>query len=377
MSKKEDRSNMLEFYKALYDDALIPISILNQNFKVLWSNQKAENLLNSLDKNALSIILTQDVKTNITERISQGNVFTICLQDKPSKLEATFSCLYSFDKNGEDAFDFIIASYTEDASLAGSNFSAIESASAKIMKEISNIDIFRNSILARLDESETKPNKEITDYFDKITSSSCNIIKTIKNLSYYSSYMSNQLEVSKDIIECSQFLDGFFFSIKNKFFKNSKQFNYFISLDGAKYIQTDCKKLEKLILTLINLICKDEGAEIETATVKEDLDGVAIEFSLSIDKDNSDFISKLKQAKPNNYDADDIPRIIFCDCLIKTSCKANYEIINEEKAIINLVFPTCDLPIDITSPISAFSSGGEYIVDKFSSINVELSDLFR
>ena len=368
---------MLEFYKALYDDALIPISILNQNFKVLWSNQKAENLLNSIDKNALSIILTQDVKSNITESISQGNVFTICLQDKPSKLDATFSSLYSYNKDGEDAFDFFMASYTEDASLASSNFSAIESASAKIMKEISNIDIFRNSILARLDESETKPNKEITDYFDKITSSSCNIIKTIKNLSYYSSYMSNQLEISKDIIECSQFLDGFFFSIKNKFFKNSKQFNYFISLDGAKYIQTDCKKLEKLILSLINMIYKENGVEIESTSVKEEFDCIDIEFSLSIDKDSSDFISKMKLTNANSYAVDDVPRIIFNDCLIKTSCKASYEIISEEKAIICLAFPIYDLPIDINSPISSFSSGGEYIIDKFSAINVELSDLFR
>lgn len=372
----EDKRKMIAFYKELYENSAMPISIVDKTFSIIWSNHQVERQIGRIFRTGISRSLDEELKNEIFSLASDGRVKTVTLDGIAEfPVNLSFAPLYTKDSEKKLNFEYLLVTYITDEYLKRPDTSALETIFAEIKRNLNDISVYRNAILSRLSEAGYDPGKEVYKFFDKILNSGCTILKIIDDFSYYTGVIGEKKPEKELFIDCGKYLDGIFHAIKSILNRKEKDIRYIIDVPNGKYIFVEPSKLDRVILSVISIIEKNNHAELNTVKATTEDKNLVIEFNVDYNSDATSFIDGIKMGVMEKYNIDDVSKFILRDCLGSTGGQADFEIRENGNVSIYIRFETKDVPEKIKNDLTSFVADKEVLVDLFSDINIGLSDI--
>lgn len=379
----------LEKYIDIYGKSKMPVAILDSSLKIVWSNDFINNNLKAISDNKYFFdnILSEEQKSDIISSIKRDEFINVEVDAATSSLATvSFAPIYTNTyeqrkntKNVENNSNstFICAFVKTNIHCGKNKLDTIVGFESKIRCALSNVFTSVNAIQNRT--KNLSDNDNIDLFLGNITKSTYQVLKVIGALSTYTKVVNNVNTYNFEVVKCSDFFENLLYAIKSLLLQSGVEINYIVKISNDAYFRIDKEKMKKFILQAISVnIIKSEDTFVNKITVLkiQDIgDDIVMEF-VHNNVTKEDVFGKEELVENVDTVIEDITYKILKDTIHNHMGKM--EIIRDpkNKVIIKYSLPCFRMQQDIGSGfLSSYDKSEQLIMDKFSSLYIELSEL--
>lgn len=379
----------LEKYIELYENSKMPVAILDKSLRIVWCNNFINTNIKAISDNKFyfNYILSEEQKNDILSSINRDEFITIEVDAVTSDLATvSFAPIYTntkeerkktknVEKNSNS--NLICAFIKANNNCSREKLSTIVGIESKVRCALANVFTSVNAIQNR--SSNLSEFKDIELFLNQITKSTYQVLKVIGTLSTYTKIVNGLNTCNFEVVKCSDFFDNFLYAIKALLLQSGVEINYLIKISNDAYFRIDKEKMKRFILQAISInINKIENKFVNKVTVLK-IQDIGEDIVMDFVHNNvvkEDILGK--DGKCENADSvlEGISHKILEDTIHLHS--GNLEVIREQKnkVIVRYSIPFFKVQQDIgTGFLSSYDKSENLIMDKFSSLYIELSDL--
>ncbi|MEG1448678.1 MAG: hypothetical protein RSC41_05030, partial [Oscillospiraceae bacterium] len=383
---------VLKKYIEIFKASNIPISILDMSLRTVWSNDFIITHFEAMsNEDYLDNILSKTQMKTIMSAVSNDQFKTIKVKSYISCLATvSFAPIYSITKEEQKKSKnveknkkpiLICAFYNMAMDFDRENLNFIVGFESKMRCALANVFTSVNAIQSRNNNDELLPDNDIDIFLKQITNSTYQVLNVIDNLSSYSKIIDGTNKCNFEVVKCLDFFENLLYAIKSVLMHSGLEINYSIKIDDNLFFNIDKEKIRRFILKIISMSIENdtEGAISRLTVLKIENIEEDIIISFVYNNITKDEILGIDNSK-DNFDLDigqnNITKRIIEDTIKMHSGKVDVAYEQNKKGTVAFTLPCFRMNNDLASPLfSSYDKSENLMMDKFSSIYIELSDI--
>lgn len=384
--------DIIKKYTELYKTSQMPVAILDKSLRIVWSNDFFLTHFEAMSgDNSLNNILSETQKNDVISAINNNQFKTINIDSLTSCLATvSFAPIYTITKNERNKVKnveknkkaiLIFAFFNLNDNLDENRIDTIVSFESKIRCALANVFTSVNAIQNRNIKNELSDSTDVDMFLKQITKSTYQVLKVVGELSSYSKIVNGINKCNFDVVKCSDFFDNFLYAVKSVLLQSGIEINYSIKIDDDLYFSIDKERIKRFLLQAISMSIENEADRyVNTMTVLK-VQNVGEEIVIDLVYNN---VSKDKLMGIRNNDEqlvvgmniNDISKKIMEETINLHSGKINVECGQNNKITVSYSIPGFRMQQELGNTFfSSYDKSENLMMDKFSSIYIELSEI--